>query len=67
MGQVEDVSILPGYSTKTDHPLISLDLKLEEFVRGKGFWKLNLNHLDLPEYVQSMQNIVDFTLFQKQS
>ena len=29
MGQVEEVSILPGY--KTDHSLISLYLKLGEF------------------------------------
>ena len=62
MGQVEEVSILPGY--KTDHSLISLDLKLEEFVKGKGFCKLNLNHLDSPECVQSIQNIIDLTLSQ---
>ena len=61
MGQVE-VSILPGY--KTYHSLISLDPKLEDFVRGKDFWKLNLNHLDLPEYVQSIQNTNDLSLSQ---
>ena len=62
IGQVEEVSILQRH--KTDHSLISLDLKLEEFVRGQGFWKLNLNHLDSPEYVQSIQNIIDLTLSQ---
>ena len=62
MGQVEELSFLTEY--KTDHSLFSLDLKLEEFVRGKGFLKLNLNHFDSPEYVQSIQNTTDLTLSQ---
>ena len=35
----ENVNIRPGY--RTDHSIVELELRLSDFIKGKGFWKFN--------------------------
>ena len=48
---VTNTDIIPGY--KTDHSIITLEIKLNNFIRGRGTWKFNccllrdLNYLNL--------------------
>ena len=33
-------------------------VKYEEMERGKGFWKLDMSHLKIPEYVFKINNVI---------
>lgn len=47
-------NILPGY--RTDHAMISLDVKISYIQRGKGIWKFNNSLLDEEDYSQLVKN-----------
>ena len=48
--------ILPGY--RSDHSIISLNVFINKFSRGKGIWKLNTNLLKNNEYVDLINAII---------
>ncbi|KAK3091716.1 hypothetical protein FSP39_022111 [Pinctada imbricata] len=56
MTLIDKVDILPGY--RTDHSIITLEIKLSEFIRGKGFWKFNDSLLSDKLYVEKVKNII---------
>lgn len=55
--QVKKCDILTSF--RSDHSPIMLVLKLNEFKHGKGLWKFNNSLLNIPEYVQSINNHID--------
>ena len=44
----------------TDHLAVDTEIDLVEMQRGKGFWKMNNTHLYDKEYVDSVNEILDF-------
>ena len=57
VGNVENCDIKPGF--RTDHSAIIIELVLNKTIRGKGFWKLNSQHLKDSDYVNMLNNIID--------
>ena len=53
MSIVENVRILPGY--KTDHSIIEIELIINYFQRGKGFWHVNNSHMKNKDYVSNVK------------
>lgn len=53
MNNVENQEILPGY--RSDHSIIILSLKFNNFIKGKGLWKFNANLLHDIEYVKKIK------------
>ena len=47
---VTDTQLIPGF--RTDHSGILLKLKLQEGVRGPGYWKFNNTLLKYKDYVK---------------
>ena len=43
VGFIEKSDILPSF--KSDHSVVTLDIYLHKEERGRGFWKMNTNHL----------------------
>ena len=58
----ENAKILPGY--KTDHSLITLDIKLSDQTRGKGLWKFNNSLLRDREYIDLVKKTIKETVDQ---
>ena len=56
LGNVSKVDILPGF--RTDHSLISLHLKVNENIKGPGFWKLNTFLLTELPYVNLIKETI---------
>ena len=56
MSLVGKVDISPGY--RTDHSLIELELKISDFIKGRGFWKFNNQLLKNKEYILKMKDII---------
>ena len=46
----------PGY--RTDHSLIQITIKLNNFQKGKGLWKFNCNLLKNKDYLNQVNNII---------
>lgn len=42
----------------SDHGLISLEMDLEEFPRGPGYWKFNSKHLNDKDFVELITNCI---------
>ena len=53
---MNNVQIKPGY--RTDHSSVELELKLSDFERGKGFWKMNNSLLKDKEYVNKVKQTI---------
>lgn len=53
MGEVQNITISPGY--RTDHSLVTLYLKKEEFKRDRPFWKFNNAHLKDSKYLDEIK------------
>lgn len=53
---IKNVKILPGY--RTDHSYIELELKINNFEKGKGFWHFNNSLLRDPEYVRKIKDCI---------
>ena len=47
-----------SYGYKTDHSLISLNYVPFQSSRGKGFWKMNCNHLKDREYITKIKQVI---------
>lgn len=62
MSLLHSVSILPGY--RTDHSIIELQLKFNNFTKGKGFWRFNNFLLRDPTYVQKVKDTIAKTEFE---
>lgn len=62
MNRVEQTSILPGY--KTDHSLITMELRLANITKGKGFWKFNNSLLKDSLYITKVKEIIEMTVNQ---
>ena len=64
---MNNVQIKPGY--RTDHSSVELELKLSDFKRGKGFWKMNNSLLKDKEYVtkvkQTIHTVVAIPIYDK--
>ena len=48
---------MSGY--RTDHSAITLKLKLQESVRGRGYWKFNNSLLKDKKYVDEVKRIIE--------
>ena len=59
---VDDVRIIPGY--RSDHSIISLDIKISNFVNGKGFWKFNNSLLTDKIFVEKVKNVIRHTKYE---
>lgn len=59
MSIVSQVEILPGY--KTDHSLLLLELHIDDFKKGKGFWRFNNSLLKDYDYVLQIKSIISET------
>ena len=53
---MNNVQIKPSY--RTDHSSVELELKLSDFKRGKGFWKMNNSLLKDKEYVNKVKQTI---------
>jgi hypothetical protein len=56
---LHDVSISPGY--RTDHSMIELELKFNNFIKGRRFWRFNNSLLRDTVYVQKVKDIISET------
>ena len=56
MNLVEKVDIIPSY--RTDHSSITLELKLTDFKRGKGFWKFNSSLIHDRTYIEKVEDTI---------
>ena len=56
MSKTTEASIIPGY--RSDHSIVTLELKLMDQNRGKGFYKMNTSLLRDKEYVQMIENVI---------
>ena len=53
---ITDSNILPGY--RTDHSIIYITLKFNEFQRGRGLWKFNNDLLKDPTYLEIVKKCI---------
>ena len=56
MNIIEKPDILPGY--RTDHSIITIDLRLSTFKKGKGFWKFNNLLLKDKLYIEKVKEVI---------
>ena len=56
LNRVEDVSHLPGFAT--DHSIVTLTINTTVLKRGRGFWKLNLKHLQDDTYISGAKIVM---------
>lgn len=54
---ITDCDIVPGY--RSDHSGIILKLKLQEYERGKGYWKFNNTLLKDPKYIEEVKRTIE--------
>lgn len=59
MAFVEKTSIKPGY--RTDHSIIDITLKFDNFKRQKGFWKFNNSLLWDKQYIEKVKISIEET------
>ena len=57
LDQIQNSTILPGY--RSDHSFLQINIVLSNFIRGKGVWKFNTSLLQNPDYVNTINNIID--------
>ena len=53
---IEDISIKAGY--RSDHSIVVLELKFDNFVRGTGTWKFNNTLLGDKEFIDKVKNTI---------
>ena len=61
MNFVQNCSIQPGFLS--DHSFLVLDLKFNDQSRGRGMWKMNTTYLAEKEYVDSVNEIIDYSQY----
>ena len=57
VGFCESIEILPGF--KSDHSVLQLVIKLEDVVRGQGYWKFNSTLLEKEAFVAKLKIMLD--------
>ena len=57
---IKRIKVLPAFNS--DHSLILLEIELENFKRGSGYWRLNTKYLRDPDYVNKMNLLLDTQL-----
>ena len=60
---VDDIvssKIVPGF--RSDHSAVILEIKLNKTIRGRGYWKLNCNHLSNLEYINTIKRTINETV-----
>ena len=55
--RVNHVRHTPGFAT--DHSAVTLSLKTDTPVKGKGFWKLNVKHLSDKVYITEINEVIE--------
>ena len=58
---LDKIDIEPGY--RTDHSTITLEIKISNFINGKGFWKFNNSLLHDKLYVEKVKNVIRQTKY----
>ena len=53
---IQKCEIETGYLT--DHSLVTLEIRIDNFTRGPGIWRLNNKHLDDPEYCALVERTI---------
>lgn len=56
MTLVDNCDIRPGY--KTDHSMVTLNLKFSDFTRGRGFWRFNNSLLKDKTYIEKVKETI---------
>ena len=56
LSSVSSSSIEPSY--RSDHSIVTLCLKFNDFIRGKGFWKFNNSLLYDEEFLTSIKTVI---------
>ena len=59
---ITECTIVPGY--RTDHSMLSLKLKVNDQIHGKGFFKFNTSLLKDPCYVNRVKQTIEQTVYQ---
>ena len=59
---IQQTMYLPGI--RTDHLGFYMYIEFIPNERGKGYWKFNSSHLQIPEFVHSMNDLIDAKLKQ---
>ena len=54
---VSKCDIHPGY--KSDHSIVSMEILINRFEKGKGIWKFNTNLLSDPNYIKLVHDVID--------
>ena len=55
-GMVKDCKISPGY--RSDHSLVTLEIRKEEFKRDRQFWKFNNSLVNDETYTQNIKELI---------
>ena len=56
----EQSDIIPGY--RSDHSIITLELRLNNFKCGKGFWKFNNSLIKDDVYIKKVKKVISETI-----
>ena len=54
---ISECSITPGFLS--DHSFVEIEIQMSQSIRGQGFWKLNVAHLEEKEYIDEMNIRLD--------
>ena len=57
LSSIHKSNIEPSY--RSDHSAVVLSLKINEFKRGRGFWKLNNSLLNEPDYLDMIKQTIE--------
>ena len=61
LGKVSGCTILPAQLS--DHCPVVLQFELQNQIRGPGYWKFNVSHLNDKEFVDEINKIIDMVEF----
>ena len=54
---IDKSEIIPGLLS--DHSFVSIEFMLEKKIRGKGLWKMNTSYFHDPQYVNTINQIIE--------
>ena len=53
-------SIISGFHS--DHNMVTMSLRFDNYQRGRGFWKINCSLLEEPDYINMINSTIDNTV-----
>lgn len=59
LGIISAADMTPGY--KSDHDIVTIDLQISKYKRGRGYWKFNNSLLKETEYVNIVHAVINNT------